>query len=273
MWIADVGQNAWEEIDFQPASSAGGENYGWRCYEGNNSYNTGGCNSQNSYDPAQAVFTHGGPDNYCSITGGYVYRGTEYSGMQGLYFFTDYCNGAIRTLTIDGNYTMSTVNWNLGFGNVSFGENMAGDLFLANLNGTVYKLNDTCPLSPSIASDGNGNVVASGGTEFWWYLDDVLVMGENGASYNPTASGSVYAVVGDGSCARQTNSIIWQVTTGGIPGCTYSDATNYDTTAEVDNGTCLFDLSSTCPADITGDLIIGTSDLLALLAAFGEACN
>lgn len=272
LWIADVGQNAWEEVNFEPAG-AGGMNYGWRCYEGLASYNTSNCNAQNFYEDPVVVFPHSSPDNYCSITGGFVYRGTESTAMQGLYFFTDYCNGQIRTLTTDGNYTESTVNTEIGFGNVAFGENAAGDLFLANLNGTIYKLTDTCPVNASISSDGNGNILVSGGTEYWWYLNGTLVPGENGSSYTPDASGTVYAVIGNGTCARASNTLNWQVNTGGIPGCTYPDATNYDPVAELDDGTCTFELASTCPADINGDLIVGTGDLLELLASFGEACN
>src|SRR5262249_4132793 len=86
LWIGDVGQDAWEEIDYQQASSNGGENYGWRCYEGNHNYNTTGCGPMTNYDAPVYEYAHSGN---AATVGGYVYRGAEYGNTFGVYFFTD----------------------------------------------------------------------------------------------------------------------------------------------------------------------------------------
>jgi len=101
MWIADVGQDVWEEIDFQSDTSAGGENYGWRCYEGFEPFELGDC-------PADSTFTlpiHTYQNNFstgCSVTGGFVYRGTAEPDLFGRYLYADYCSGRFWTLTPDG---------------------------------------------------------------------------------------------------------------------------------------------------------------------------
>ncbi|HEC60847.1 MAG TPA: glucose dehydrogenase, partial [bacterium] len=89
LYIGDVGQNDWEEIDFQPASSNGNENYGWRCYEGNHPYNTSGCGPPSNY--TFPIFEFNLSGNNCSVIGGYVYRGSQYPAMYGHYLLTDYC--------------------------------------------------------------------------------------------------------------------------------------------------------------------------------------
>ncbi len=76
LWIGDVGQDKWEEVDMEPAGSPGGLNYGWRCYEGFAPYNTNGCGPANSYVPPIQVYANTNAVG-CSITGGYVYRGSE----------------------------------------------------------------------------------------------------------------------------------------------------------------------------------------------------
>lgn len=143
LWIGDVGQNNWEEIDFQPASSSGGENYGWRCYEGNHSFNTTGCGPMSNYIFPAAEYANAGAD--CSVTGGYVYRGLNFPNLYGRYLYTDYCSGKIWSLTPNGNG-----GWNNqllkdldNFQYVSFGENRNGELFVAALgSGIIYRLTD-----------------------------------------------------------------------------------------------------------------------------------
>ena len=105
LWIGDVGQNAWEEIDFQPANSPGGENYGWRCYEGNHlngNVNTSNCGSSDEYVSPIYEVQHSGFSGPCSITGGFVYRGEDYPDLEGIYIFADYCTGEFFTVASDG---------------------------------------------------------------------------------------------------------------------------------------------------------------------------
>jgi glucose/arabinose dehydrogenase len=139
LWIADVGQNNYEEINKAGATQSG-LNYGWRCYEGNAAYNTSGCAPQASMTSPLAVVNHS--SGACSITGGYVYTGTMYPNFQGLYFFSDYCNPKIGMMNSTGVITYSQVFTGNNF--VTFGEDHNGELYIGDItNGTVFKIIDT----------------------------------------------------------------------------------------------------------------------------------
>jgi glucose/arabinose dehydrogenase len=140
LWIADVGQNALEEINFQPAGSQGGENYGWRCYEGTQPYD------QDSCALADTVFTfpvyqyaHG---DECSVTGGFVYRGDSLSSCYGKYFFADYCSDRIWTLYHDiSGWVSEDFGQFAGNGFSTFGEDSKGELYVAGItSGTIYRI-------------------------------------------------------------------------------------------------------------------------------------
>ncbi len=143
LYIADVGQDTWEEIDFQPANSKGGENYGWNILEGNYCYppGTAGCSQPANYSPPVWEYNHGPNDtNGCSITGGYVYRGVSYPAMQGIYFYGDYCSRTVWGLQNNaGQWSQHTFLTALG-GITSFGEDQAGELYLTASNGVVYQV-------------------------------------------------------------------------------------------------------------------------------------
>ena len=124
IWIADVGQYSIEEINMVTESTPN-INYGWRCYEGNSTFNTTGCPASNTLTFPVAQYTHTGSAKLfrCSITGGYRYRGTMYPNLQGLYFFADYCSNEIGTLESSGsNWNMSFTQGYPGNGWVAFGE-------------------------------------------------------------------------------------------------------------------------------------------------------
>lgn len=135
--IADVGQGAIEEINRMPLSQAG-INYGWRCYEGNTPYNTTtGCPPQASMTFPIAVYDHSG--GKCSITGGYVYRGSQYPSLQGKYFFADFCSDQIGILNTDNSITWTSAYSGNGFS--SFGQNAQKELYVAALNsGKIFKI-------------------------------------------------------------------------------------------------------------------------------------
>lgn len=144
MWIADVGQNQWEEVNHN-VGNEGGLFYGWRCREGLHSYST--CGVTGWVDP-QYEYNHG---EGCSITGGYVYRGCELGeAFQGLYFFADYCTGAVWTLDPDNAYNRLT-EFTPGFGITSFGEDEDGELYFTRSSG-VYKI--TNPSAPDENDNG-----------------------------------------------------------------------------------------------------------------------
>lgn len=139
-YIGDVGQGAWEEVDFQPADSPGGENYGWRCYEGNHPYNTTGCEEQDHYEPP--IFEYSNPLGDCaSVIGGYVYRGTQFPALSGLYVLTDLCSGIFWTLDTGSGWQPTEHDY-LGIRSfVAFGEDAVGELYVANINsGNIYRV-------------------------------------------------------------------------------------------------------------------------------------
>jgi len=142
LYIADVGQDNFEEVNFQPASSTGGENYGWNVMEGVGCYLGGTCNQTGLVLP---VFTYPtGAD--CSITGGFVYRGTDYPGLQGIYFAGDYCSGLIWGLQQSGSSWDNTQLVDTGFRISSFGEDEAGELYLADRrNGEIHRIIEAPP--------------------------------------------------------------------------------------------------------------------------------
>jgi glucose/arabinose dehydrogenase len=121
-YIGDVGQSAWEEIDFEPAGFPGGANYGWRCFEGNASFNANGCGPSSLFTFPIVEYSHSGGD--CSVIGGYVYRGTLFPALFGHYVFTDFCTGNFWDSIPDGAGGWQTAQHTnlLAFGYVSFGE-------------------------------------------------------------------------------------------------------------------------------------------------------
>ena len=146
LWIGDVGQNSWEEIDYQASTSTGGENYGWRCYEGLHTYNTTNCEDTIVMtDPVHEysnTFSQG-----CAVTGGYVYRGNTYPNLDGWYFFTDYCTGYIWGLYPDGNggFQYHTFMNAQDYDFASFGEDVNGELYILGLDsGIIYQIKDKC---------------------------------------------------------------------------------------------------------------------------------
>jgi len=155
LWIADVGQNAVEEIDFQPASSTGGENYGWRCYEGNNAFNTSGCPPMSELVFPIHTYTHGFG---CSVTGGEVYRGCAIPELDGTYFFADYCSGRLWTMRYDGvsvtDFEDRTTEIGGGFGIASFGLDAFGEMYICRQGGTVERIVRDGP--PLTDCDGDG---------------------------------------------------------------------------------------------------------------------
>jgi glucose/arabinose dehydrogenase len=138
LYLADVGQNAYEEVNVQSAASAGGENYGWRIMEGLHCYNPQeGCDQPGLVLPV-AEYSHA--EGGCSITGGYVYRGSKYPALQGAYIFGDYCSGIIWSLQRDGDQWQMTKRLESGVRISSFGEGVNGELYVVDHGGTVYQL-------------------------------------------------------------------------------------------------------------------------------------
>lgn len=133
MYIGDVGQDLWEEVDFQPASSTGGENYGWNCYEGVAPFEPVHCSNGEVVTFPIITYPHG---DDCTVIGGYVYRGTQFPDMVGKYFFNDYCSGWYRMATqVNNEWIVTDIFKEEPFEYVAFGEAKNGELYVADFEG------------------------------------------------------------------------------------------------------------------------------------------
>lgn len=137
LYIADVGQNAWEEVNAVAAGSAG-INYGWNLMEGRHCFGSASCDTGGLVLPAVEY----GHSNGCSVTGGYVYRGEALTAIRGHYFYSDYCSGFLRSFRFTGTSVTDERQWDVGeLGRVlSFGQDADGELYILSSNGNVYRL-------------------------------------------------------------------------------------------------------------------------------------
>ena len=137
LYIGDVGQNAWEELDYTPRRSPGLENYGWRVYEGRERYTQETPNSAGHLVAPYVVLPN--PPN-CSVIGGFVYRGSAVPSAKGRYFFSDNCVGRIRSVPARGGSSVRDEPFRVD-GSSSFGEDARGELYVMSVTGgNVYKI-------------------------------------------------------------------------------------------------------------------------------------
>ena len=139
MYIGDVGQDQWEEIDFLPAGSPGGSNFGWNYFEGTHQFN-GTPPNGSALIPPIVEYDH---EFGCSVTGGVVYRGSQLSGFNGVYLYGDFCSGNVwGTLqNTGGDWESALLFKNMGRIS-SFGEDETGEVYLVDYNGTVSILSE-----------------------------------------------------------------------------------------------------------------------------------
>lgn len=193
MWIADVGQNQREEVDFIPAGQAG-LNLGWRCKEGTRCTGLSGCSCTNTtlLDPIQE-YNHG---QGCSITGGMIYRGNAIPSLQGTYFYADYCSNRIWSIEYDGssvqNFTDRTIELRPTSGSISsissFGEDHDGEVYIVTQSGgRIWKIIEEPP--------------ACGFTSY--------------CSSNPGSSGAAAQIAATGSASIATNNFV--IAASGLP--------------------------------------------------------
>lgn len=135
LYIADVGQNDWEEIDFLPAGSSGGTNFGWSFREGAHDYKGGG--PEGLIDPV-AEYSHS--EGGCSVTGGYVYRGAALPEWNGIYLYADYCTGFIWGLIHSNNGWQTQRLFDTDVNITSFGQDESGEIYIVGDGGGVYRL-------------------------------------------------------------------------------------------------------------------------------------
>ena len=151
MWIADVGQNAWEEVNMVPTSNLLDKDYGWSCIEGTHTTSKGCAAKANNVVPI-FEYPHNNTSGGYSITGGYVYRGTEYPGLQGYYICSDYVSRNGWLIKPNGSGGWNTI-MQTGWPNLSsFAESINGTLYALSLNGTMYKVVQSNALPVGIVS-------------------------------------------------------------------------------------------------------------------------
>ena len=139
LYIADVGQANWEEVDVRPASQAG-NNYGWNIMEGLHCYNSTSCNQAGLVLPV-VEYGHDAAGG-CSITGGYVYRGTALPELAGQYLYSDYCSGWLKSFSYGNDTASAVTDWGISnVGNIlSFGQDAQNELYMLSDTGKVYKV-------------------------------------------------------------------------------------------------------------------------------------
>jgi glucose/arabinose dehydrogenase len=140
LYIGDVGESKWEEVNYSGAADGAGRgaNYGWSHMEGSHCTRASGCSEELTRPVVEYSHSEG-----CAVTGGYVYRGAALPQLQGRYFYADYCGGWVRSLRMEGGAAGEATEWPElspeGFV-TSFGEDTAGELYLATQEGTIYKI-------------------------------------------------------------------------------------------------------------------------------------
>lgn len=137
LYVADVGQNLWEEVNVV-SSSLAGVNYGWNIMEASSCFDASTCNKSGLELP---VLEYGHGDGSCSITGGFAYRGSALPEIAGHYFYADYCVGTVKSFLYQSGAATDKRSWDLGsVGSItSFGEDASGELYLTSGNGGLYK--------------------------------------------------------------------------------------------------------------------------------------
>jgi len=220
LWMADVGQDAFEEIDFQPAltgsniNSVGSRNYGWDCREGFvNGPADSNCTLEGTF--TNPIFVEAHSAGACSITGGFVYRGSAIPGLQSRFIYADYCGNFVRSFLFNGVNVSGQVDHSAALGNptglVAFGQDDAGELYMVSINGSITKIvppacGCPCILTPADAqtfSDNfqtnlNWTATVAGATSGQWQRGTPV--NDAGWEYDPAADSD-----GSGQCFLTQN--------------------------------------------------------------------
>lgn len=227
VWIGDVGQLRWEEIDLWTAASGTVPNFGWPCREGfiaNMDIDQGACSDSAAYVSPVAAFDHvlesQGGQGWCSVMGGFVYRGENFPHLYGHYIFTDNCAADFLTFAEGDMSDVDTLLLTTDGGFAGFGEDAGGELYVVNIYmGTVKKLVDACPMAdPTITVEGD-HLVATAGLGYQWFLNGVPI---------PDAVEQVYYPITSGDHQVQVDF--------GAPCLLFSDTLNYIPTGTNEHG-------------------------------------
>ncbi|HFA49670.1 MAG TPA: T9SS type A sorting domain-containing protein [Bacteroidetes bacterium] len=229
LWIADVGQDLREEVDFQPVGSPGGQNYGWSCREGTLDFNAGQCFAGGVYTDPIFEYGHSLAEGDCSISGGVVYRGLEYGDLFGKYLFTDFCSGRIWVLDKNGNEVDVVEAGDFGDNDFTMlEENASGEIFVTGFfSNKIFKVvSGNC--EPVAHIEGASEITLAAGQEavlellhgpgftYQWLLDGMPISGETGASITTSSPGTFSAVVTNtaNNCSAVSNAVQINISNG-----------------------------------------------------------
>lgn len=194
LYIGDVGQDEREEISYAPAGEGAGFNYGWRCFEGNLSFNQSQCaNVGETVDPI-FDFGHASQGNgaRCSVTGGRVYRGTSFPNLVGKYIFTDFCSGEYWTTSNDNGVFTTVLGGPLAGNVVAFGADVWGELYaVRSSGGSVSRVLETSGTLQTQIYSSNFNSLQTNlaGETYIWTLDGQIIEGADGPIIAPEVNG------------------------------------------------------------------------------------
>ena len=162
LFIGDVGQSAREEVNLQPSTSRGGENYGWRRMEGNACYNPSSACNDGTLTLPILDYTHDNGD--CTVIGGYRYRGTQAAGLAATYIYGDFCTGRIWGASTNGQLWGTTLLLDLPFLISTFGEDQGGELYVAAYaaTGAIYRIKDAASASLTVNGSSASLSLAGG---------------------------------------------------------------------------------------------------------------
>lgn len=178
LFIADVGQGSWEEINRQPAST-GGQNWGWDCREGKHWFETGGCDTTSPWPYTDPIAEYGHGSGDCSVIGGYVYRGTVFDDFAGEYVLGDYCSGRLWTLTAGATSPSLQFHRDTPVNISSFGESEKGEIYLTDHGGTLYRV-----VAPPYGDVTDHSLI----DHIMWITYAGIATGCGGGNYCPNAS-------------------------------------------------------------------------------------
>lgn len=241
LWIGDVGQDDFEEIDYLEIDPRREENnFGWRCYEANAPFNVANCGPASAYTAPVYAYVNNS-SNGCSITGGAIYRGARYQNLWGHYFFGDYCTGNLWYTPFDDNnqsfgqtVLLNTYNYNFS----CFGEDFYGQIYaLDHDSGVIYRFADTtCTpqahiqgASTQYACDSTFELAAYAhpGLNYQWYFNGNPISGATDSIYTATQAGQYSVEVSNGPCSDVSTPV--QLNLGALKPTIYGLASSYDT--------------------------------------------
>lgn len=216
LWIADVGQERYEEVDFQKANNGGGENYGWHCYEADSVY-VAGCAVFDYIFPVY-FYPHG--TDGCAVIGGYVYRGALCSSLFGEYVFSDLCSGILRTMVKNDSGTFTETDIAQGDQGEynTFGQDEYGELYVGEGDGEIFKISDSscAPVAfinakDSVQACGTSTVlhaIFNPSLTYQWNRNDTEISGATNDSLVVLKDGNYSVSVMNGpSCASVSASV------------------------------------------------------------------